>query len=93
MKTAEARIKQLKAEGKVPKTTAKELTQQSEEFASIMGGDINSWRSRINKLEEDAGKYQKVLEEQRVIREMQSLLLNLLETKQKLIKKLKQVMV
>ena len=70
-KTAEARVKQLKAEGKVPKTTAKELTQQSEEFASIMGGDVNSWRSRINKLEEDAGKYQQVLEEQRVIREMQ----------------------
>ena len=36
-----------------------------------MGGDVNSWRSRINKLEEDAGKYQQVLEEQRVIREMQ----------------------
>ena len=80
---AEVRIKQMKAEGKVPKTTAKELTQQSEEFASIMGGDINSWSSRINKLDNDSAKYQEVLEEQRVIREMQEVLAESIRDKAK----------
>lgn len=68
------RTKELKAAGKLPKTTAEELTRQSEEYAEIMGGDINSWRARIANLAKNGEDLAKVQQEQKAIRELQEVM-------------------
>ena len=68
------RLKRLQDEGRVPKTTAKELIKQSKEYADIMGGDVNSWSARISEMAKNGDDLTKVLEEQRAIRELQEVI-------------------
>ena len=68
------KVKEMRAEKSIPRTTAAELAKESRDAAEIMGGDVNAWTARISKLAKDGGDLDKVLEEQRAIRKLQEVI-------------------
>lgn len=68
------KVKEMRADKSIPRTTAAELTKESKDAAEIMGGDVNGWAARISKLANEGGDLDKVLEEQRAIRKLQEVI-------------------